>query len=132
MNTRLAKIHVTAILLVLLLGACRSAAGGPEEAYWGYYDACASNQFQTAEEFLHEDAAVQIPAVGVCGFTHDAINRYEAARGGTERTFSEDPVLDSDDNNAALSWIDDQGNLAIVQLVNTSDGWKVFQATWSD
>jgi hypothetical protein len=30
-----------------------------------------------------------------------------------------------------MSWIDDQGNLALVHLIKTEEGWKVDYAVWS-
>jgi hypothetical protein len=134
MKNRLSKILLITILLVLLLAACQSTEteAGPADAYWAYYEACEDQKFETAESYLDEEAKAQIEAIGVCGFTHNAINRYEAERGGTQRTFSEEPILDVDGNGAVMTWIDDQGYLAIVHLIKTGDEWKVAYAVWSN
>jgi hypothetical protein len=132
MRNRLSKILIIAILLVLLLTACQSAEEGPAAAYWGYFESCENGKYESAGLFLDEEAKLQIESIGVCGFTHDAINRYEIERGGTERIFSEEPILDIDGNMAVMTWVDDQGKVAIVQLINTGDGWKIAQAVWSD
>ena len=133
MKNRLSKILLIAILLLLLLAACQSTETeqGPADAYQAYYEACENRKYGTAELYLDEEAQAQIGAIGVCGFTHDAINRYESERGGTQRTFSEDPIVDVDGNSAVMSWVDDQGNLAIVHLIKTGDGWKVAYTVWS-
>ena len=132
MKNRLSLILFISILLVLLLSACQSNEEGPAAAYWGYFEACDNGKYESARLFLDEEAKLQIDSIGVCGFTHDSINRYEAERGGTERTFSEEPVLEVEENNAVMTWVDDQGKVAIVQLIKTGDGWKIVQTMWSD
>jgi len=134
MKNHLLKVLLISIFLVLSLVACQSAEPeeGPAESYWSYYEYCENKQFETAERYLDEEARAQKAAIGVCGFTHDAINRYEAERGGTERTFSEEPVTEISENSAVMSWVDEQGYLAIVHLIKTEDGWKVANTVWSD
>jgi hypothetical protein len=121
-------------LLVLLLTACQGMQSeqGPTEAYQSYYEHCQSEQYELAEGYLSEDARTQVAVIGVCGFTHDAINRIEAERGGIQRVFSEDPEFEINEDSAVMSWIDDQGYLAIVHLLNTEDGWKVAYTVWSN
>lgn len=133
MKNRLSMILLIVILLALLLAACQSpeTQDGPAEAYWAYYEHCVNKQFDSAEKYLDEEARAQIRAIGVCGFTHDAINRVEAERGGTQRNFSDDPVTEISDNSAVMNWVDDQGYLASVYLVKTEDGWKVAYTVWS-
>ena len=133
MKNRLSMIVLIAILLALLLVACQSpeTEEGPAEAYWIYYEHCVNNRFDSAEKYLNEEARAQIRSIGVCGFTHDTINRVEAERGGTQRNFSDDPVTEISDNSAVMNWIDDQGYLASVYLVKTEDGWKVAYTVWS-
>ena len=133
MKNRLSKILLIAVLLLLLLAACQSSEKeeGPADAYWSYYEHCVNKQFDSAEKYLDEEAKAQIQAVGVCGFTHDAINRIEAERGGTARVFSDDPVTEINGNSAVMRWIDDQGYLASVYFVETEDGWKVVYTVWS-
>ena len=132
MNHNLSKILLLALLLVLALAACQSDESRPEAAYQAYYQACEESKYDSAAEYLTDEAQKRIDSIGVCGFTHDAINRYEVARGGTERVFAEEPVVDSDETNAAITWIDDQGKIAIVQLMKTGGGWKIKQTVWSD
>jgi hypothetical protein len=133
MKNRLSKILLITLLLALLLAACQSskAEEGPVEAYWAYYEYCENKQFESAEKYLDEEARAQIESIGVCGFTHDAINRIEANRAGAQRVFSDDPETNISDNSAVMNWIDDQGFLASVFLVKTEDGWKVAYTIWS-
>ena len=133
MKNRLSKILLFSLLLVLLLAACQSSQPeeGPAEAYWAYYEYCENKEYEAAEKYLNEESRAQIGAIGVCGFTHDAINRIEAERNGTQRVFSDNPETDINENSAVMSWVDDQGYLAIVHLVKTEDGWKVAYTVWS-
>ena len=134
MKNRFSKILLILTLLIVLLAACQSTGDnmGPDDAYWAYYEACESGRFGEAELLLTEDARAQKASVGICGFTHDAINEYERARGGTERTFSEEPELTVDENGAVMIWFDDQGNIATVFLVELEDGWKIAHSVWSN
>lgn len=125
------------VLLALMLAACKAdqeatPAEGPENAYWAYYQACQDERFETAAMYLTETARERANDIGVCGFTHDAINDLIVAQGGTIRTFSEDPEVFIDDGSAALTWFDDQGNLANVSLTKTEEGWKISEALWSN
>ncbi len=133
MKNRFSKILLTFALFVLLLTACQSsdAEMGPDDAYWAYYEACESGRFGEAELLLTEDARAQKASVGICGFTHDAINEYERANGRPERTFSEEPELTIEEDSAVMTWFDDQGNIANVFLVKLEDGWKISHSVWS-
>jgi hypothetical protein len=122
-----------ALLTLFVLVGCRSGGSeeGPAGAYWGYYEACENGEYDTAEGYLAEEAQSQIETIGVCGFTHDAINRVAAERGMAERTFSDEPQVDVQENSASITWIDDSGNLAIVSLTKDVGGWKVSRTIWS-
>jgi hypothetical protein len=135
MKNRIPKILLISTLFILLLAACQSAPSekSPDEVYWEYYQACQENRFETAEKLLTEGARAQRATVGVCGFTHDAINDYLKSQGETtERIFSEEPELTTQEDEAFLTWVDDTGNIANVILVKTDDGWKVDQTVWSN
>jgi len=117
-------------VLTFLLSGCGSKTG-PEEVYWQYWDACSKGEFQTAEEYILESAQEAAKTLGSCGFTHDAINTFEANKGNPPRTFSKDPEVSIQDTISSLIWIDDQGNIATVRLVKTEDVWKIVETTWS-
>jgi hypothetical protein len=131
MRNSTSKILLVALLFILLLSACQSAKN-PDEVYWEYYEACQENRFEDAETFLTEEAQAQRATVGVCGFTHDAINDYLIERGQPTRTFSNEPELTAQEVRASLVWIDDTGNIASVTLLKTEDGWKVAESIWSN
>jgi len=118
-----------AILVTLLVG-CSSKTTG-EDVYWQYFDACTNGDFKTAELLLAENTRDSARSLGACAFTHDAINTFEAQRGNQPRTFSQDPMVDAREKVTSLTWIDDQGNLASVILVEIDGEWKVTEATWS-
>ena len=125
------------MLLALLLTGCKAdqdekPAEGPEGAYWAYYEACQDELFETAILSLTETARQRANDIGVCGFTHDAINDLLVTQGGTIRTFSEEPEILIDGDSAALTWFDDQGNLANVSLIQTTEGWKISETIWSN
>jgi hypothetical protein len=134
MKNKIQKILAIAFILVLLLAACQSAETeqGPAEAYESYYEYCQTAQYELAEGYLSEEARAQVAVIGVCGFTHDAINQIEAERGGVERVFSDDPEILINENSAVMTWIGEQGYLAIIRLFNIEDGWKVVDTTWSN
>lgn len=134
MKIRFSKILLIVALFILLLTACQSAEAemGPDETYWAYYEACESGRFGEAELLLSEDARAQKATIGICGFAHDAINEYERANGRPERTFTEEPELTVNEDNAAMVWFDDQGNIANVILVQLEDGWKIARTVWSN
>ena len=136
MQNRLAKILLVSILFVLSLAACGSQPAeteeGPTAAYWAYFQACENGKYDSAVNYLTEEAKAQVESIGACGFTHDAINRVEAESTGIERTFSDDPGLDASEKSAVMTWIDDQGNLAMVHLVKDAEGWKVAYTVWSN
>ena len=134
MKSQLARIGLILALATILLAACKPAEASqtPDEVYWEYYNACEAGQYETAEKLLSENARQRVAAVGVCGFTHDAINDYEISRGGTIRNFLEEPELAIEDDQAVMSWIDDTGNIANVFMIETDDGWKVSESLWSD
>jgi len=116
--------------LIFLLSGC-SQGGTPDEAYWQYFKACSEGKFDDARQLLTENARETSRSLGVCAFTHDAINTVEAQKGNPPRTFSEDPMVNVLETRASLTWIDDQGNLASVILVLIEEEWKVTEATWS-
>ena len=134
MKNHFSKSLLIFTLLMLLLTACQSQNSNKEadEIYWEYYQACEDGNYETAKEFITEEAMEQSASVGVCGFTHDAINDYLIARGEAERTFSQEPSFSNEGNRAVMTWIDDQGNLANVFLNKTEDGWKISDALWSN
>lgn len=133
MKNRFSKILLIFAVFVLLLAACRSTGDqlGPDETYWAYYEACENGRFGEAELLLTEDAQDQKATVGICGFTHDAINEYERANGRPARTFSEEPELMNEEDRAVMTWFDDQGNIANVILVKSDDSWKIAHTVWS-
>ena len=116
MNKRsIMLIFIFAMVAIVLVG-CGSDSE-PADAYWAYWEACSKGDFTTAEKHLTEDARERSKALGVCGFTHDAINTIEAAAGNPPRGFSEDPEVIAEENGATLTWYDDTGNLAMVTLI---------------
>lgn len=125
------------LMFILILGAaflagCSSEDLGPEEVYSEYWDACSNGGITRAENYLSEKAKEKAQLFGVCGFTHDAINVVEAAQGNPARTFSTDPKLGITENVATLTWVDDQGNLAIVFFALENGEWKINDARWSN
>ena len=133
MKIRFTKTLLILALFVLLLAACQSTGAemGPDETYWAYYEACESGRFGEAELLLTEDARAQKATIGICGFTHDAINEYERKNGRPERTFTEEPELTVNEDSAAMVWFDDQGNIANVILIK-EDVWKIARSVWSN
>jgi hypothetical protein len=133
-RNRLSKILLLSTLFVLALAGCQSAENkeGPADAYWMYYQACEDGNYGSAKLYLTEAAKAQNQTIGFCGFTHDAINRVQGGSAGAERTFNDDPLIDANENNAILTWIDEQGNLAIVHLIKDAEGWKVTHTIWSN
>ena len=116
--------------LSFTLAGCQSK-DAPEAIYWQYWEACVDGNFDLAKELLTEDAVVIANTLGVCAFTHDAINTFEAQKGNPPRTFSQDPMVNTRDKITSISWFDDQGNLATVTLVEINGEWKVTEAFWS-
>jgi hypothetical protein len=125
------------MLSAFMLVGCKSdqdtqPAEGPEGVYWTYYNACQGKHFDVASQYLTSAALERANAIGVCGFTHDAINDLIALQGGTMRTFSGEPEVFMDETTANLTWFDDQGNVANVTLTQTEEGWKIVQSMWSN
>lgn len=116
--------------LVLTMVGCRSKITA-EDTYWLYWEACTKGEFIRAKDFLTEEAIASATTLGVCAFTHDAINTIETQQGNPLRTFSQDPTVNEREGIASLTWVDDQGNLASVILVNVDEAWKVTEANWS-
>jgi len=116
--------------LATILAGCKAQTNA-EEVYWQYWQACADGDFAAAGLLLAEDAVVTAETLGVCAFTHDAINTIEAQQGNPAHTFSSDPEINTSEKVASLTWVDDQGNLAIVTLVAADGDWKISQASWS-
>ena len=117
-------------ILVFLLAGCQPKTPA-EQAYWQYYEACNSGDFNAAQNFVAESSLNAMGTLGVCAFTHDAINTYEAQRGKPARTFSQDPEVQVHEQRASMTWVDDLGNLAIIQMSEINGEWKVTEATWS-
>lgn len=117
-------------IMVFLVAGCSSKSTA-EDVYWQYFEACTNGDFKTAENFLAENALATAQQMGVCAFTHDAINTYEAQRGNQPRTFSQDPMMNINEKVTSITWLDDQGNLANVVLVIVDGEWKVTEVTWS-
>jgi hypothetical protein len=128
-NQHLVMVLVLAILALILAGC--SPLSAPEKVYWQYWEACADGEFADAEQFLTEDARDTARTLGSCAFTHDAINTSEAQKGNPPRTFSQDPNVNIRGKIASITWIDDQGNIANVTLVQINEEWKVTEASWS-
>ena len=126
------RILISSIILLtaILLVSC-SQDSKPEVIYWQYYDACTEGRFDDARQKLTESAIENAQSLGVCAFTHDAINTSETQKGNPIRTFSEEPTLNEHEKMASLTWIDDQGNIASVILIQVEGDWKVTEATWS-
>ena len=117
-------------LLVFLLAGCNSKSPA-EEVYWQYFEACTDGDFTTAKNLVAENSLSSAGDLGTCAFTHDAINTYEAQSGNQPRTFSQDPMVNAKEKVTSITWIDDQGNIATVILVEINGEWKVTEATWS-
>ncbi len=127
------RILVFALLLFALtftLAAC-GGQSDPYDVYTQYQKACSDGQFLEAEKLLEATAQDRARILGVCGFTHDAINTAEIANGLPERTYSAEPEVTTDDRMASIVWYDDQGNIATVILVNVDGEWKITDAIWS-
>lgn len=123
-------ISLLILLVTILLAGCNQDSK-PEAVYWQYYDACTEGRFDDARQKLTESAIETSRSLGVCAFTHDAINTSETQKGNPVRTFSEEPTLNEHQKMASLTWIDDQGNIASVILIQVEGDWKVTEATWS-
>lgn len=115
---------------VFTMVSCRSKLTA-EDTYWQYWDACTKGEFIQAKDFLTEEAVASATTLGVCAFTHDAINTIETQQGNPPRTFSQDPTVNEREGISSLTWVDDQGNLASVILVEVNGKWKVTEANWS-
>jgi hypothetical protein len=128
-NQHFVLVLVLAIFALTLAGC--SSRSTPEKVYWQYWKACADGEFAAAEEFLTDDARDTARTLGSCAFTHDAINTSEAQKGNPPLTFSQDPNVNIRGEIASITWIDDQGNIANVVLVQINEEWKVTEASWS-
>ena len=134
MKQQILKTGLLVALFLLLIAACQAgdSQAGVLETYEAYYAACETGDFEAAKNFLSEDAQEKATVLGVCAFTHDAINEYAASQGQALRTFSEAPEVEENETSAAIGWYDDQGNIASVFLHKTEDGWKIIDAIWSN
>lgn len=130
MKNRTLFVALIVIGLATILAACKAPASA-EDVYWEYWQACVDGDFAAAKLLLAEDAVVTAETLGVCAFTHDAINTIEAQQGNPAHTFSDDPEINTGEKVASLTWLDDQGNLAIVTLVAVDETWRINQANWS-
>ena len=130
MRNRLFTLLIILVFISTLLWGC-SQGNAPDKVYWQYYDSCSEGKFDEARELLTENSIETSRTLGVCAFTHDAINIDEVKKGNPPRTFSEEPTVNVMEKAASLTWIDDQGNIASVTLVLVKDEWKVAEVTWS-
>lgn len=130
MKTRTLLFALFVVGLALILAGCK-AQDQAEEVYWQYWQACTEGDFAAAKLLLAEDAVVTAETLGVCAFTHDAINTIEAQQGNPAHTFSSGPEINATEKVASLTWVDDQGNLAIVTLAAVDGTWKISHASWS-
>jgi len=130
MQNRYFILALSLVILSVLLAGC-SQGNKPETVYWQYYEACSEGRFDDAKQNLADNAIETSRTLGVCAFTHDAINTSETQKGNPLRTFSKDPTMNEQGKIASLTWIDDQGNIASVILVLIEEEWKVTEATWS-
>jgi hypothetical protein len=133
MDKKTSTFVLIVVLLSVFLVACGSNARPtePDEIYWAYWEACSNQNLSEARTHLTEGAKQKAQTLGVCGFTHDAINTYEQNQGNPVRSFSEDPELTVQEEIASLTWIDDGGNLAIVIMVPENGEWKIYNSRWS-
>jgi hypothetical protein len=136
MKKKTLLIFSISMALTLALTACGSQEETvdltePDDVYWAYFEACESQNLSQARVHLTESAKQRAQTLGVCSFTHDAINVVEQNQGNPVRTFSEDPELNVEDENASLTWIDDSGNLAFVVMAKENGEWKVMETHWS-
>lgn len=123
------------MLIIPILTACKGEEApkdDPASAYWAYYAACQERKFETARSYLTEDAQQRATSTGVCSFTHDAVNEFQPLPDGSDRTFSADPEVIVEEDKAAMTWLDDQGNVALILLRHTDTGWKITEITWSN
>lgn len=116
--------------LAMLFTGC-SQGDTPKEIYWQYYAACKEGRFDDASQKLAEGTLRTPNILGVCAFTHDAVNTIEAQKGNPPRTFSNDPKIVLTDEMASLTWIDDQGNIVTVTLILEEGDWKITEVIWS-
>ena len=130
MNRKHILFLITAIVGLLLTG-CKSSEDGPEDIYWKYWEACSNGRFTVARAYVVETSESPIQMLGVCGFTHDAVNTLEQAGGRPPRTYSEGPEVYIEEETASLVWIDDQGNVSQVGFVKVQDEWKINEAAWT-
>lgn len=130
MKNRTLLFTLIVVVLATILAGCKAQAS-PEEVYWQYWQACADGDFAAAKLLLAEDAVAVAEGLGVCAFTHDAINTIEAQQGNPAHTFSSDPQVNTSEKVTSLTWVDDQGSLAIVTLVAVDGTWRISQTSWS-
>lgn len=123
-------VIATLTLLIFTMVACNPSRDA-ENTYWKYWDACTKGEFIQAKNFLTEEAIASATTLGVCAYTHDAINTIETQQGNPPRTFLQDPVVKEGEGIAFLTWIDDQGNLFTVTLVKVDGEWKITESNWS-
>lgn len=130
MQNRYLILVYTLLFLVILLTGC-DQGNTPETVYWQYYEACSEGRFDEAKQKLSENAIDTSQPMGVCAFTHDAINARETQMDNPLRIFSDDPKVNQQEQIASLVWLDDKGNIAAVMLVLIDKEWKINEVTWS-
>ena len=127
--------HYISLMLVkgittLLMAGCIQKTE-PEGVYQVYYDACVNGNFDKAKLYLADSAIEASKSLGVCTFTHDAINTREVQKGNPTRTFSKEPIVNTHENISQITWIDNHGNLVTVTLNLIGGNWKIANTTWS-
>jgi len=136
MKKKILLIVSISTVLTLALTACGSQRETadltkPDDVYWAYFEACASQNPSQARVHLTESAKQIAQTLGVCSFTHDAINVVEQNQGNPAWSFPEDPEVIVNEEAASLTWVDEKGNLAIVILVDENGKWKIKESRWS-
>ena len=129
-QTRHFFLLLSMLLTILSITGCTQKAN-PEDIYQEYYNDCVGGNFDSAKLHLEEKASEPSSTLGVCAFTHDAINTIEAQKGNPLRSFSQEPIVNTHENLSSITWIDDQGNLATVTLRLLEGEWKISNTTWS-
>ena len=138
MKSILSRLAVLMIVIVVFLAACSQTEvstpepGGPEKAYWDYWNACDSAKDKVAESFL-TSSAIRYGnlAGGICSLTHDylfklgatAVDENQLSSISTAR-----PDVQENEKNASLTWTLDEVTILPIIIMTKSDGeWKIEQ-----
>jgi hypothetical protein len=125
------RLFFIASVLALIFSACSAPKNEIEDTYWTYWQACQDGNNDTAATFLTDDARTRTDIEGECMFTHDRINVIEGTIGGVEHSFPNDPDLKVYGTSASLIWIDDQGYMIVVSMLQVDGVWKIQNLYWS-